>query len=155
MSPPPSMRAMQFLSPGEPLRAVDVPTPQPGPGQVLVRVSACAVCRTDLHVVDGELPNPKVPLIPGHEVVGRVAALVPNPAGSRSVSASGFPGWAGPAAHTIFAVQAVKTFANRRALPVTRSMAVIRSIWSPTSGFAFRFHRSTGMLRRRPCSAPD
>lgn len=50
----------------------DLPTPQPGPGHVLVRVHACAVCRTDLHVVDGELPNPKMPLIPGHEVVGQV-----------------------------------------------------------------------------------
>ncbi len=50
-----------------------MPTPAPGPGQVLVRVTACAVCRTDLHVLDGELPNPKLPLVPGHEVVGAVA----------------------------------------------------------------------------------
>src|SRR5205823_3478882 len=46
--------------------------PQPGPGQVLVRVRACGVCRTDLHVVDGELPHPKLPLVPGHEIVGTV-----------------------------------------------------------------------------------
>ena len=61
-----------------PLRAAEVPTPQPGVGQVLVRVAACAVCRTDLHVVDGELPNPKLPLIPGHEIVGHVAAAGPR-----------------------------------------------------------------------------
>jgi propanol-preferring alcohol dehydrogenase len=63
---------------GEPLRAESVAVPEPGPGQVLVRVCACAVCRTDLHVVDGELPRPKLPLVPGHEIVGRVAARGPG-----------------------------------------------------------------------------
>jgi propanol-preferring alcohol dehydrogenase len=57
------------------LIADELPIPQPGPGQLLVRVSACAVCRTDLHVVDGELPEPKLPLVPGHEIVGRVEAV--------------------------------------------------------------------------------
>jgi propanol-preferring alcohol dehydrogenase len=57
------------------LRCVAVEVPEPGPGQVLIRVHACAVCRTDLHVVDGELTQPKLPLIPGHEIVGSVAAL--------------------------------------------------------------------------------
>jgi len=64
------MRAMLFETPRQPLRAVDIPTPEPQATQVLVKVSACAVCRTDLHVVDGELPNPKLPLVPGHEIVG-------------------------------------------------------------------------------------
>jgi alcohol dehydrogenase, propanol-preferring len=59
----------------EPLRARELPDPQPGPGQVLLRVSACGICRTDLHVVDGELTRPKLPLVPGHQIVGRVAAL--------------------------------------------------------------------------------
>ena len=53
----------------------DVPTPKPGRGQLLVRVSTCAVCRTDLHVVDGELPNPKLPLILGHQIVGRIEEI--------------------------------------------------------------------------------
>lgn len=57
------------------LRETELPTPQPMDGQVLVHVSACAVCRTDLHVVDGELPQPKLPLIPGHEIIGRIAEL--------------------------------------------------------------------------------
>jgi alcohol dehydrogenase, propanol-preferring len=65
------MRAMVLHATGEPLRLEDVRVPQPQPGQVLLRVAACAVCRTDLHVVDGELPNPKLPLVPGHQVVGR------------------------------------------------------------------------------------
>src|SRR5208282_5202897 len=66
------MRAMILKAPRQPLRAVDIPTPKPDATQVLVKVSACAVCRTDLHVVDGELPNPKLPLVPGHEIVGVV-----------------------------------------------------------------------------------
>src|SRR5215203_3829282 len=66
------MRAMILNSPGEPLRLTDVPAPKPEAGQVLVRVLACGVCRTDLHVVDGELRDPKLPLIPGHQIVGEV-----------------------------------------------------------------------------------
>ena len=56
------------------LTPADVPDPYPGPGQILIKVHTCAVCRTDLHVIDGELPNPKLPLIPGHEIIGTVAA---------------------------------------------------------------------------------
>jgi len=69
------MRAMALQEARQPLRLMELPTPTAGAGQVLVKVSACAVCRTDLHVVDGELPRPKLPLVPGHEIVGRVAAL--------------------------------------------------------------------------------
>lgn len=61
--------------PGQPLRLADVATPKPDAGQLLIRVHACAVCRTDLHVVDGELTRPKLPLIPGHEIVGTVTEL--------------------------------------------------------------------------------
>lgn len=63
---------MVLDAPGRPLRAAEVPDPVPGPGQLLVRVLACGVCRTDLHVVDGELPEPKLPLVPGHQVAGKV-----------------------------------------------------------------------------------
>jgi propanol-preferring alcohol dehydrogenase len=61
--------------PGEPLRVAEVASPEPGEGQVLLRVHCCAVCRTDLHVVDGELPDPKLPLIPGHQIVGTVERI--------------------------------------------------------------------------------
>jgi len=71
------VRAMLLEAAGQPLRAATLPTPEPGPGQVLLRVHACAVCRTDLHVVDGELAEPKLPLVPGHEIVGTVAAAGP------------------------------------------------------------------------------
>jgi propanol-preferring alcohol dehydrogenase len=66
------MHAMMLDAPGRPLEYRRCPRPEPGPGQVLVEVSACAVCRTDLHVVDGDLTEPKVPIVPGHEIVGRV-----------------------------------------------------------------------------------
>jgi alcohol dehydrogenase, propanol-preferring len=66
------MRAMILEKPGKPLRAVEMPTPKPSANEVLIRVAACGVCRTDLHVVDGELPKPKLPLIPGHEILGVV-----------------------------------------------------------------------------------
>jgi alcohol dehydrogenase, propanol-preferring len=69
------MRAMVLDAPGRPLRAADLPVPEPGPGQVRIRVAACGVCRTDLHVVDGELPDPALPVVPGHEVVGAVDAV--------------------------------------------------------------------------------
>ena len=69
------MRAMLFEKAGQPLRLVDLPKPEPQAFQILLRVRACAVCRTDLHVVDGELTQPKLPLIPGHEIVGEVVAL--------------------------------------------------------------------------------
>ncbi len=67
------MRAMVLDRQRTPLRAAELPDPDPAPGQVLVDVSVCGVCRTDLHVVDGELPDPKLPLVPGHQVVGTVA----------------------------------------------------------------------------------
>ena len=69
------MRAMLFHGRGRPLSLEELPIPEPGPGEVLVRVAACGVCRTDLHLVDGDLPEPRLPVVPGHEAVGRVAAL--------------------------------------------------------------------------------
>ena len=71
----PNMRAMILERPGLGLEMRAGPVPQPGNGEILVEVKACGVCRTDLHVVDGELPNPKLPIVPGHEIVGRVAAI--------------------------------------------------------------------------------
>ncbi len=73
-----SMKAMVLVAQGQPLVMKELPIPQPGPDEVLVRVEACGVCRTDLHVVDGELPEPKLPLIPGHEIVGIVEELGAN-----------------------------------------------------------------------------
>jgi propanol-preferring alcohol dehydrogenase len=66
------MRAQVLTAAGRPLVAAELPAPHPGPRQVLIAVRACAVCRTDLHVVDGELADPKLPLVPGHEIIGTV-----------------------------------------------------------------------------------
>jgi propanol-preferring alcohol dehydrogenase len=66
---------MVLERPGEPLRLVERPDPEPSDGEVRIGVRACGVCRTDLHVVDGELPDPKLPIVPGHEIVGRIDAM--------------------------------------------------------------------------------
>jgi propanol-preferring alcohol dehydrogenase len=72
------MRAMRLHAAHTPLRLESVAIPTPGPGQVLLRIHACAVCRTDLHVVDADLTEPKLPLVPGHEIIGTIAALGPS-----------------------------------------------------------------------------
>jgi len=69
------MLAMVCAAPGRPLELRELPVPEPGPGELLLAVGACGVCRTDLHLVDGELPAPRFPVVPGHEIVGRVAAI--------------------------------------------------------------------------------
>ncbi len=69
------MKAMVLEAPGQALQLRHRPDPVAGPGQLLVSISACGVCRTDLHVVDGDLTEPRLPIIPGHEIVGRVSAI--------------------------------------------------------------------------------
>jgi len=78
-------------APGERLREAELPAPEPGPGQVVVAVDACGVCRTDLHVVDGELPEPKLPLVPGHQIVGRVLDVGEEAARFRTGDRVGIP----------------------------------------------------------------
>ena len=75
MGIPETMKAMVLEEQGQPLKMKEVPVPRPGPEQVLIRVHACGVCRTDLHIVDGELEEPKLPLILGHQIVGSVVQL--------------------------------------------------------------------------------
>ena len=91
----PTMQAMQLLAPGQPLAVVELPVPVAGPNQVLVRVHACGVCRTDLHIVDGELTRPKLPLVPGHQIVGTVTAAGPGVTAHRVGDRVGVPwlGW--------------------------------------------------------------
>ncbi len=90
------MRAMVLERAGEPLRAAELTDPVPGPGQVSIAVRACGVCRTDLHIVDGELSEPKLPLVPGHQVVGTVAGAGPGADRFRPGERVGVPwlGWA-------------------------------------------------------------
>lgn len=90
-----TMCAMLFERPGQPLRLAEMPVPAPAAGQILLRVEACGVCRTDLHLIDGELPDPALPMIPGHEIVGRVVATGSGVAGVRVGQRMGVPwlGW--------------------------------------------------------------
>ena len=85
---------MVLEQPGTKLELRDVPDPDPGPGEIVVRVAACGVCRTDLHVVDGELPDPKLPIIPGHEIVGYITKLGPDVTTFRLGDRVGIP-WLG------------------------------------------------------------
>ncbi len=94
MSIPKVMRAMVLEKPGQPLILREVPVPKPDKNQVLIRIRACGVCRTDLHVVDGELPNPKLPIIPGHEIVGTVVSVGEENGPFRVGSRIGVP-WVG------------------------------------------------------------
>ena len=89
------MRAMVLHKPRRPLELRDIRRPEPGLGQVLLAVQACGVCRTDLHVADGDLPNPKLPLVPGHEIVGTVAGLGADVRGWALGERAGVPwlGW--------------------------------------------------------------
>jgi propanol-preferring alcohol dehydrogenase len=89
------MRAMALDRPGAPLRLADLPRGSPGPGQVLVRVAACGVCRTDLHLCDGDLPLDRTPVVPGHEIVGRVEAVGAGVDGFAAGTRIGVPwlGW--------------------------------------------------------------
>ncbi len=88
------MHAMVLKQIGRPLEWTELPDRQPGPGQIRVKVAACGVCRTDLHVVDGELPHPQVPIIPGHEIVGRIDAIGAGVEGLKRGQRVGIP-WLG------------------------------------------------------------
>src|SRR5262245_31087246 len=88
------MRAMTLEKPRTPLVMRERPAPAPAPGEILIEIAACGVCRTDLHVVDGELPNPKLLIVPGHEIVGRVAAMGARVAGLAISERVGVP-WLG------------------------------------------------------------
>ena len=89
-----AMRAMVLDRPQTPLVLREHSIPQPAAGEILIEIEACGVCRTDLHVVDGELPHPKLPIVPGHEIVGRVAALGAGVSGFRVGERVGVP-WLG------------------------------------------------------------
>lgn len=88
------MQAMVLKQSRTPLEWTEMPDPQPGPGEIRVKVAACGVCRTDLHVVDGELPQPQTPIIPGHEIVGRIDAIGPDVRGLSIGERVGVP-WLG------------------------------------------------------------
>lgn len=96
------MRAMVLERQSSPLRLREVPVPEPGPGQIQLAVTACGICRTDLHVVDGDLAEPRLPLIPGHQIVGRVTALGEGVSGIAIGHRVGVPWLGGSCSHCWF-----------------------------------------------------
>ena len=102
MTRPPTMRAMLLEATGQALRVATLPLPVPQGGQVLIAVHACGVCRTDLHLVDGELPDPKLPVIPGHEIVGTVVSCGPGVTEHSVGARVGVPWLGGSCGHCIF-----------------------------------------------------
>ena len=93
------MRAMLFEGTGQPLVLRDLPVPEPGIGEVQLKVTACGICRTDLHVVDGDLKEPKLPLIPGHQIIGEVTAMGEGVQGFRPGQRVGVPWLGGSCEH--------------------------------------------------------
>ena len=144
---------MVLDNPRKSLQLRDVPRPKPGRGQLLVRVATCAVCRTDLHVIDGELPDPKLPLILGHEIVGLVQRSARKDSKFQAGDRVGIPwlGWTGGQCR--FCRSGARIFARTRALPVTRSMAVTRSTPSRMRDIVSNCRRVTTTSRLHRCFA--
>ena len=150
------MRAMVLHQAGMPLQDEVVADPLPGLGQVVVKVAACGVCRTDLHVVDGELGDPKLPIIPGHEIVGRIAALGPGVSRFRPGDRVGIP-WLG---HTCGHCRYCRSGAGKpvrctelHRLPDRRRLRRVRAWPRPPTALLCR--TSTAMPRRHRSCARD
>ncbi len=150
-----TMEAMVLKAPHTPLERLSVADPRPGPGQLLVKVDACGVCRTDLHVVDGELPHAHSPIIPGHEIVGTVVGRAPASMPSRRAIASAFHGSRRPAAPAPIAAPAARISATTPASPATRWTVAMRTSSSPTTGSASPCRPGSRLRSSRPGSARD
>ena len=122
------MQAMVFEQVGKPLRPVERDIPKPGSGQVLVQVLACAVCRTDLHLIDGELQDPSVPVVPGHEIVGRILQWAARSKTCSQATGSEFRGLAIRAPGATTATRDWRISATLRASRAATSMADMRAM---------------------------
>ena len=101
------MRAMVLEQTRTPLIMRERPTPRPAQGEILVEIAACGVCRADLHVVDGELQHPNLPIVPGHEIVGRIAAIGSGLAGFAAGERAGVP-WLGSQSYSPILMSALE-----------------------------------------------
>jgi NADPH:quinone reductase-like Zn-dependent oxidoreductase len=147
------MYAMVLSARGAVLTFQERPDPTPGPGEVRIKVSACGVCRTDLHVVDGELPHICYPIIPGHEVVGRIDALGARVSDLKPGMRVGVPGSATPAANASIATRTGRISAIIPNSPAIRATAALLVILSPKPDTAFRSVNKATTWHFRPCSA--
>ena len=152
------MRAWVVDTPGPidtgPLVRIHRPTPVPGRGQVLVRVTCCGVCRTDLHLAEGDLPPHGARTVPGHEVVGVVDAVGPGSHRFRSENASACRGWLAPMAAASTAVVVTRTSAARRSSPGGISTAGMRTCVSPTRPTSTACRTRSTTSTRHPCCVP-
>ena len=130
------MKARVLEETGKPLREVERSIPEPGAGQVLLKVETCAVCRTDLHPIDAELPDIPLPIVPGHEIIGRIVRCGPG-ASFATGTRLGVP-WPGytAAANANTAAAAKKTCVIRPASPAIRSTAATSNTPLPTTATA-------------------
>jgi propanol-preferring alcohol dehydrogenase len=108
-----TMQAMVLKRIGAALEWTELPQRRPGPGQIRVRVAACGVCRTDLHVVDGDLPDPQLPIIPGHEIVGRIDALGAGVSGLRLGERVGLPWLGHTCGHCVYCASAQENLCDQ------------------------------------------
>jgi len=140
---------------GAALAWTELADPQPGPDDIRVKVSACGVCRTDLHVVDGELPDPKLPIIPGHEIVERIDSVGTGVKGLKVGERVGIP-WLG---HTcgvcsLLHGRSGKPLRPATLQPATPGMAVSRRWPSPMRALRFRSVKPEPTWHWLRCSAP-
>jgi propanol-preferring alcohol dehydrogenase len=131
------------------------PDPLPGDGEIRVTVSACGVCRTDLHVVDAELPAIKYPIVPGHEIVGRVDLVGRNVTGHRIGERVGIP-WLGYTCGVCrFCREGMENLCDRPLFTAIRGTAVSPRTPSRMRALPFRSAKTATMPRSRHCYAPD
>ena len=145
---------MILEKPGQPLRSVDIPKPRLGANEVLVQVRACAICRTDLHIVDGELPNPKLPLVPGHEIVGVIVEKDERVERFKTGDRVGIPWLGWTCGECEFCLSERENLCNPRVSLATRSTAAMRSLPWPTNGSAFPFRKDFPTPKPLPSFAP-
>ena len=147
------MKAMMLESAGTPLKLVERPDPIPGAGEIRLKVEACAVCRTDLHVVDGDLRHPKLPLVPGHEIVGIIDLVGEGVSRSRLGQRVGVPGLGTLVGIVAIAPKAVKIFAISHCSPAIRETAASPAMSSLTRSSLSIWTRMLTPYRWRPCFA--
>ena len=148
------MKAMLLNKPHTPLEWTELPDPHPGPGEIRVKVLACGVCRTDLHVVDGELPNAKSRIIPGHEIVGRIDAIGEGVTSLRVGERVGIP-WLGHVDGTCpYCLDTGRTCVTIPCSPATRATAATLRRRSPMRDLRFHSARQEANSNSRLCYAP-
>jgi hypothetical protein len=148
------MHAMVLKKLGAALEWAGLADRSPGPGEIRVKVGACGVCRTDLHVVDGELPDPKLPIIPGHEIAAESMRSETGSRGRGSGSESAFPGSATPAGGVRIVRTGMKIYAITHSSRATPATAALRRRQSPMRATRSRSARPATTRRLRRSSAP-